>query len=160
MICNVTKTFENNCICKHSSQSDASNVIRDCHEVSGANLLESRFSSYKEFKFPPNEHCERSGETGASGNSIELSEDDVLDEYEFNPEPNVVVVPSWPTPKGKTLEFVRNHCTNKIQNSQEGQVCGRLESFKFDTYINQCIEDVKVRRIKCLQSLRSNVSCQ
>lgn len=144
MACNATKVEGQKCTCKSARESDPTIVTRDCHGSRADDVNEARFAQYREFAFPAAKYCDKNDAVQTNGKKIQLSEEDVLQEYDYNPTTIPIVVPTWPTAKGKTLNEVTIYCTNTIKNSQEGKLCTGLASLNFDTFIDQCIEDVKV----------------
>ena len=65
--------------------------------------------------------------------------------YIYDPKPWNVTIPTWPTRLGKAEAFVKSHCNNAIRNSQAGRVCNKIQSFDFQVFIDQCVEDTKVK---------------
>lgn len=79
--------------------------------------------------------------------TVVLPEEDDSAFYVYNPPPLIQVNITWPTPKNKTLSDVRKYCNNLLKNSGPGRLCAKLPDFSFETYMQQCIDDVQVSKI-------------
>ena len=87
--------------------------------------------------------------------SILLPDDGYADIYIYDPPQLNFSDKSFPTPKGKTEESVRNTCSETIRNSSIGKAClDTIKHFDIHNFIDQCVIDVRVS-IKCslLQTL-------
>ena len=82
-----------------------------------------------------------------------MSDVDEPSVFMYDPKPRNITVPTWPTGTGKTLAGVTIHCFNAIRQSQAGKVCSKIESFDFQVYIDQCVEDTKVMNIRKFNSM-------
>ena len=78
-------------------------------------------------------------------NVITLPEDDEAVDYEYDPKPLPNITISWPTTTGKTEKEVVRYCNDKIRNSAPGKVCKKISGFDFTSFLQQCIDDIKVR---------------
>lgn len=77
--------------------------------------------------------------------SILLPDDGNADIYIYDPPQLNFSDKSFPTPKGKTEESVRNTCSESIQNSTVGKAClDIIKNFDIHNFINQCVIDVRV----------------
>ena len=80
----------------------------------------------------------------AIDDSILLPNNDDFSNYIYDPAPFDVTIPSWPTKSGKTKNSVTVYCAKAVKDSEPGKVCGVIPTFNFSSFIDQCIEDVKV----------------
>ena len=76
--------------------------------------------------------------------AVVLPEEDDSAFYVYNPTPLIQINVTWPTPKNKTFSGVRSYCDNLLKHSASGKICAKLPDFSFDTYTQQCIDDVQV----------------
>ena len=75
---------------------------------------------------------------------VVLPEDDDSVFYKYDPAPMEPVNITWPTTSGKTQSQVRSYCNHKLRNSAPGKLCTKLPDFSFDTYVQQCMDDIQV----------------
>ena len=75
---------------------------------------------------------------------VVLPEDDDSVFYKYDPAPMEPVNITWPTTSGKTQSQVRSYCNQKLRNSAPGKLCTKLPDFSFDTYVQQCMDDIQV----------------
>lgn len=98
---------------------------------------------WKSLGFSANYKCSQR-KRRATDDSILLPNDEDFSNYIYDPTPFNVTIPSWPTKTGKAKNSVTLYCTKAVKDSEAGRVCGVIPSFNFSSFIDQCIEDVKV----------------
>ena len=110
---------------------------------------------WKKLNFPGAEHCGKRKRRSTSSEIILPDDDSELEDYMYNPDPNLnVTAPIWPTNTGKTEIETRRHCEKVIKDSEPGKVCkSYIPDFDFEPFVEQCIEDVQVRLNKILSVL-------
>ena len=66
-----------------------------------------------------------------------------------DPETFKPVIPTWPTPTGKTEESARGHCEMKIKESKTYTSCHRVLGGRFSVNgaVDQCVADALVNQI-------------
>ena len=117
-----------------------------CNVNSRFKKMQQDNRNFKDLRFQGAVHCGRRKRRSAD-DYIVMPEDDGLLDYEYNPTPLNVTIPTWPTKSGKTNIEVKRQCNKTIMSSVVAKACKKIESFSFDVYIDQCIEDVKVCHI-------------
>ena len=101
---------------------------------------------WKDLNFPGGKHCGKRRRRATSEDEIILPDDNQLVDYVYDPDPlNNITIPDWPTPSGKTYNFVKRHCEEAVMNSKPGKVCKKIGDFEFKPFVDQCIDDIQVR---------------
>ena len=135
------------CICKSPDDIDKDLVINcNSNAALDKDVNEEGCSRYSEYKFSDTHRCNHT-QRKSSCKTIDMPDDDETTFLIYDPKPRNITVPTWPTGSGKTLAAVTAHCNNAIRNSQAGKVCRMIASFDFQMYIDQCVEDTKVKNI-------------
>ena len=130
------------CTCEHPIH-EGGGFRAECNIESLAKKGTNDKPNYKDVKFPGSVHCGRRRRRSTE-DAIVMPEDDGLFDYVYNPAPLNITIPKWPTKTGKTMVEVTRNCNKTIMTSIAAKACKKIESFNFDLYVDQCIEDVKV----------------
>lgn len=150
------KGTQRHCTCTPPDDIDEDLVI-NCNSDSTLNNDINKVGcwGYTEYRFSETKHCNHTRRK-RSCKTIEMPDEDETTVSIYDPKPRKITVPTWPTITGKTLAGVTIQCSNAIRNSQAGRVCNMIESFDFQLYIDQCVEDTKVKNLRKFN--RTNVS--
>ena len=138
-----TKSEKSYCHCKGNPRKrdgvkcEVHNKLSQQPEFSGSN------DGWKEIRYGGSNKCS-SRKRRSLENVIILPEDDEAVDYEYDPKPLPNITISWPTKTGKTEKEVVKYCNDTIRNSAPGKVCKKISGFDFTSFVQQCIDDIKV----------------